>query len=199
MFIRRPFNLILLFFFGMLYAFGVQANEIKKIELTNKNWISLSSDPENKRGISYLTEAMFGTDIQLPDVTTMKGKAKFIEEISERNDFVKLGYLIEIEVASLDLEKIPKKYKEEKVEIIRGDKFTILPIEQVVYEISFVFSMKDTDGFVLGKVESKKHDIYSDKINRFQDIVSDDIPIKIANRIKTIVYHMVVRKCVTCD
>jgi hypothetical protein len=192
-YMKRFFYLILSIFFLASYVWVNQAAEAKSYELVNMGWMELSYDPDN-----IISEPVIHlADITLPKLTAVEGKAKYIEDISGSDDSVKLGYLFEITVASLDLQKVPEKYKKEwvvstKLKIVRP------PIEQVEYKISFVFDLKDKDGFVLKSFSSKEHSIRSGKINRIQDIASADIPIKIANKIKTIVFRLFVSECITC-
>lgn len=160
-------------------------------------WIPLSIDTNGKNGVFFKTEGLW-SDIPLPDVVDLSGKAKFIESINGKSDALNLGYIINVEVAPLDLEKVPQMYKEELVEVIKGREIAWQPIEQVIYEVAFEFFLKDADGFTLRDLISKKHDIYSGKQNRYQDIVIKKVPISLVKRISSISFHVVVGKCVTC-
>ena len=183
---------------ALISACEKQDNELNSLKLTNTEWIDLSWGIENKNSITYSTEALFGSDILLPDIVDISGKVKFIEGISGNDNLANLGYKINVKVAALDIDKVPQKYKEEKTLKIKDHEVTSLPIEQVVYEILFEFFLKDTDGFVINNIESKKHFIYSGQQNRYQDTVSAAFPINIANRVKSIDFKMGVTKCETC-
>jgi hypothetical protein len=189
---------VLLMTFAFQYTSVASGSEIDTA-LTNKGWISLSSNHAGKKPVSYLTEAIFGVDIALPEVTNLTGKVKFLEGIKGVNNSTNLGYLVEINVAPLDLSKVPQKYKEEKKEIINGEETIKLPIDQVVYEINFQFMLRDSDGFILKEIESKTHPISSGELNRIQEVAPESIAATIANRTRSVSFNMTVRKCLTCQ
>ena len=71
-------------------------------------------------------------------------------------------------------------------------------IQEVVYQVTFEFTLKDKDGFELIRLEGPKHSLYSGKDNRFQDKVSQPILKTVAERTKDVVLYMTVEKCKTC-
>ena len=93
-----------------------------------------------------------------------------------------------------------KEYKEESKEIIKAGEieFTVLPIEEVVYRVTFKFTLKDKDGFELAKLEGPKHFLYSGKSNRFQDKVYQTVLETVAEQTTDVVLYMSVEECETC-
>jgi hypothetical protein len=101
-------------------------------------------------------------------------------------------------VEKLDLEKVPKKYKEERKETYKAGEFTVMPIEKIVYRVVFEFTLKDKDGFEMVKLEGPKHSLYSGKTNQFQDKVNKLVSETIVERTREVVLHISVEECETC-
>jgi hypothetical protein len=116
----------------------------------------------------------------------LSGKCKFLRASTKsRNDELNLGYIVSVDIEKLDLQKVPQKYKVEKKEKSTAGEVTVLPIEEVVYSVTFEFILKDKDGFELLKIKSDPHNVYSGKVNEFQDVVSQAIPLAIAERVSS--------------
>jgi len=143
------------------------------------------------------SDAMFA-DISLPEIKQLEGKAKFIRD-GVSKDEVQLGYLVTVTVDNLDTSKIPAKYRKEKVEHYKGGPaFTIMPVEQVVYEARLDFILKDKDGFDLLALASQPINISSGKENKFQATFEQTVPISIASRTVEMVFSLYVKGCITC-
>ncbi len=139
------------------------------------------------------------SDIRLPDVK-ISGAAKFVDDGAVRPSSIRFGYKIAVDVAPLDLSKVPETYRKEKpIDIGGGKKITELPIEQVTYEVRFDFTLKDKDGFTLAEPKSEPHDIESGKMNYFQGFSTEAVPIGIASKTVIMLFEMNVVKCLTCD
>jgi len=105
-----------------------------------------------------------------------------------------------VEIAPLDVSKIPAKYRKKKpIDIGHGKTITELPVDQVSYEVRFDFELKDKDGFTLLELPSAVHTIESGKVNTFQALAPDAVPIGIASRTTQVVFGLGIMKCVTCE
>jgi hypothetical protein len=160
------------------------------------DWIELSK-PHDGKGITYSTEAIFKSDIRLPDVKHFGGKAKFVPNPS--SGAYSLGYLIDVSITSLDLDKVPKKYLKDKPEVIDGVSTMRLGIEQVHYVIRLRFTLRDKDGFTLLEVQSDAHTIESGKSNELQNLAKPQVPSEVAANVASILVQLGVEKCVTCQ
>jgi len=153
---------------------------------------------QKEKGYGFTTEALFNSDIPLPEIKRISGKSKFLKTQKSGTDEMNLGYVVSIDVEKLDLEKVPQKYKTERKEKYKAGEFTVPPIEELVYEVSFEFELRDKDGFELVKLQSPSHSLYSGKANQFQGIAKQPILQATAERVVNIVLHMTVEKCETC-
>lgn len=160
------------------------------------DWIELSK-PHDGKGITYSTEAIFKSDIPLPDVKQFSGKAKFVPTPSA--GAYGLGYVIDVSIPSLDLTKVPEKYIKDKPVVIDGVSTTRLGIKQVHYEIRLNFTLRDKDGFTLLEVQSDPHTIESGRSNQLQSLAKPQVPSEVASRVASIVVQLGVEKCVTCQ
>lgn len=163
------------------------------------DWFDLTP-PQGKAGITYSTKAFAESDISLPNVRAMKGSAKFVEDGSDHPTSVRLGYKLTVEIAPLDLTKVPDKYKKEKlIDLGRGRKITQLPIDQVTYEAIFEFTLKDKDGFTLLELKSDPQSVQSGITNFFQSFAPGNISAGVASRTFKIFLSMNVTRCFTCE
>ncbi len=175
------------------YYFGVTIKATK-----NFDWKELSLDPLGK-GYGFSSEALFNSDIPLPEIKKLSGKSKFLKPTSKsRDEDLSLGYIVKVDVDKLDLRKVPEKYKVEKKEKYKAGEFVISPPEEVVYSVTFKFQLKDKDGFEMVKLKSPSHNIYSGKVNTFQDVLKQPIPRHASEKTSSIVLSMTVEKCETC-
>ena len=161
------------------------------------DWKELSIDKTGK-GYGFTSEALFNSDISLPEIKSLSGKTKFIKSQNATSDEFNLGYVVSVDIDKINFEKIPQKYKVEKKEQYKAGEVTVLPIEEAVFEISFAFVLKDKDGFEIVKLKSPPHSLYTGKVNDFQDIVEQSISSAIADRTVSIVLNMTIEKCETC-
>ncbi|MCI0560510.1 MAG: hypothetical protein MN733_18645 [Nitrososphaera sp.] len=174
----------------------------KKRSITAE-WKQLSIEPASRGyrfsppaspGYGFSPEALFDVDIKLPDIKTLTGKAKFIDEPGR----IRLGYLITVVVEKLDLTKLPEKYRKERKVKTKAGEFTVVPSEQVFYAVRFEFTFRDKDNFALFTIKSPIHDLSSGKENQFQSIVEEPIPYNVAVRTSEIMFSMSIDKCLTC-
>lgn len=187
---------------GFILAFGAGwAASLLFLALSSprvsSDWYQLSPT-DGKKGIGFSTETLFKSDIALPDIKAISGTAKYAGDGLGASSTFRLGYKIAVEVAPLDLSKVPEKYKKEKP-VGHGKKFTLLPIDQVTYEVRFDFRLKDKDGFVLLELRSEAQSIESGKTNTFQGFAPTTVPVGIASRTSAILLSMTLTKCITCD
>lgn len=165
----------------------------------SSEWYRLSL-PRGEKGVSLTTDALFESDIGLPNVESISGTAKFINNNSDASTGIRLGYKVAVDVTVLDLMKVPAKYQEEKrIVTKRGRPITKLPITEVVYEIHFIFTLKDIDGFTLLELQSEPQSLTSGKTNMFQSLVLTTIPNGLAAQTTAIQVAMLVTKCGTCE
>jgi hypothetical protein len=188
------FSLLLGLFIGYWYA-TFNANKLPDVWIEKQN---IFTRGENS-GVSYLTEALFDSEIRLPDIKNMSAKVKFMNPHDTRSNLAALGYIMVVEVDKLDKNKIPQKYLMERKEKYKGGTFTRLPLEGVVFEVHFEFALIDRDGFQLAKIKGPKHNLLSGQINKFQDTVQDCVSIETAKRTVDLRPSMVVEKCLSCD
>ncbi len=160
-------------------------------------WIVLSTPSDNDEAVlTYSSDALFKSDIKLPPVKSLTGKAKFILDATSRNEAnIKLGYIVDTDIAPLDTAKLPDKYK--PVAENPGDKKP--PLDAVYYDVVFYFILKDKDGFPLMKVTSNKETVHSGAVNHFQLFAKTYIPQQIASSTKIINVRMEAIKCMTCS
>lgn len=162
----------------------------------SREWIPLTKPESNRRGIGYSFESLFASDISLPEVTSISGKAKLVEGTDAAGFGV--GYVTEVSINPLDLSKVPEEYKEDRVEMIDGHEVKALGITQVTFQATLTFLLKDADGFVLKEVVSESHFIESGKTNRLQSIAPGSISNSLASRVKAIDVKLNIEKCVIC-
>jgi hypothetical protein len=164
----------------------------------SSEWYRLSLPPE-ETGVNLATEALFRSDINLPNVESISGTAKFTNNNSDTAN-VHLGYKVAVDVAILDLAKVPAKYKEERQIASKiGKQITLLPITSVAYEVHFIFALRDIDGFTIFELQSKPQSLESGRINTFQNLAPTTIPNDVAARTTAIQVAMLATKCLTCE
>ena len=112
----------------------------------NFDWKELSIDQGGK-GYDFTSDALFNSDIALPEIKKLSGKSKFIKAPQSGSNELTLGYIVSVDVDKLDLQKVPQKYKVGKKEKYKAGEFAVQPIEAVVYEVTFEFVLKDKDDF----------------------------------------------------
>jgi hypothetical protein len=159
------------------------------------------SDNETKGSninVVYKTSALFDSDIKLPDILNISGKAKFLQHGDNSKNSISIGYLIDIQIASLDKTKIPKKYKGRKIPTRDGD-IEVLPLEQVTYEISSEIQLLDKDGFEIKTMKTPSHYIKSGKINNIQSKTNSMINYDQALLVKDMKLIISIDKCVSCQ
>jgi hypothetical protein len=145
-----------------------------------------------------LSTAAFLSDIALPKVTSLGGKAEFLPANSDENGG-RLGYIVHVVVPSLNLATVPKKYLQDKPLNVDGQTITQLAIKQVYYKAKAEFTLKDKDGFVIQKLTGPSETIASGKANTLQNTVSTITPTSIMARTKSIAMSLVLEKCLTCE
>ena len=161
-----------------------------------EGWIEVSI---SGHGYSYSSEALFDSDISLPDLSALHGKIKFLRYGADGGNHSQLGYLIRVSVKSLDTAKIPETYRQRRsVERHKGGEVILEPVQQVVYKVHFEFELKDKDGFVLMSTTSEPSYLYSGQENVFQGIAQQKISLEKAKHTKSVTLNMSVEKCETC-
>lgn len=155
-------------------------------------WISLTIP--DKGEVGYETVALFN-EVPLPEITNLKGDAKFV---SRSNGYF-IGYKIHFDIAHLDTTKVPKKYLIDKPDTINGIASTALGLKEVTYQASFEFTLMDKDGFELDKIQSGKEYIESGKKNEIQNMVEKSIPLKTIQLTKSIKLQLSIDKCISCN
>jgi hypothetical protein len=146
--------------------------------------------------------------IELPRVSKLNGKAKFINIGNNIAPQLQLGYRIVAHVDDLDLSKVPAKYLKENKEYKKGGfirtKLTgepfypDLPIKEVKYRFQFIFDLRNSDGFILKTLTGEDQYIHSGQDYTFQSVINEIIPLGIANQITNIAFILSLKECVTC-
>ena len=196
--IRCYLAIIVLIFLPARLAMAGLLADITSNSKSNE-WFDLKTD---NSGPSYSSDALFNSDISLPKIKKVSGKAKFINYTTKNPKDVVLGYIVNVTVENLDTSKIPKKYLEDKKEKYKGGEWTMLGISEVVYDVVLHFVLKDKDGFtlmVLTSGEEQGLSLYSGKTNQFQETIPTNlIPENIVKHTESISLEIHVEKCVTC-
>lgn len=148
-------------------------------------------------------EVVAKSDLPEPEIRQITGQAKFVDNQDNQdqgtNHTVRLGYKITVDVAPLDLAKVPEKYlKEKPIDIGGGKTITQLPIKQSTHKIRFDFTLKDSDGFKLMELRGDPENLESGRANKFQRLLSEPVPEILARRTTAIVSSLSIEKCVTC-
>lgn len=153
---------------------------------------------QNHFGISYTSEAIF-TDLPMPDIKSVSGKAKFIEGESANDN--ELGYIISVDMADLDFSKVPQKYKEshDKTALANGFTMETPPLTNANYKIEWEFILKDNDGFTLQKLRTGEPTyLVSGKTTVFQGKVAEKILRNVALKVRQIDLHPEIMSCESC-
>lgn len=160
--------------------------------------VKLSSsigDSTNSGSNLYYSFDVFLVDIALPDIKKIDGRAKLLRH--DKSKFA-IGYEIEIKIDSLKSEDIPDKYKEKRtIETAAGD-IEVLPLEEVLYEAFFEFTLMDKDGFEIKTIKSPSHNISSGKINAVTSKTDYLISTSKASLISDMELDVTITKCVSC-
>ena len=163
------------------------------------SWRPLATKTEAETfGIGYSTDAVF-SDLPMPEVKSVSGKAKFLDSVGPGQS-TELGYIINVDMAPLDLAKTPQRYKERKKEMINGVEATTEPITRAYYAIEFNFDLRDNDGFVLQTLQAKDlPSLASGTKNTFQAKIEQPIPYNTAIKVHDILVQPSIVKCHTCQ
>jgi hypothetical protein len=162
----------------------------------NTEWKPLAPG-EHHFGISYATDAIF-TDLPMPDIKSLSGKAKFIDGAG-RGEATEFGYIVTVEMADLELAKVPDRYKKTEKDTINGYEVTTEPLKQAYYKVEWEFQFKDKDGFLLGKYKALEEiSLVSGQTNVFQGKLQDKIPYDTAIRVHQIEIYPAIVKCHSC-
>jgi hypothetical protein len=132
--------------------------------------------------------------IRCPKIDNLIFSAKFVEPAGVAENSLSLSYIAEIYIEKLDKKDLPEKFF--KTFEDADAKWTYVPPDDVMYEISFKLALLDKDGFEIFNTDSPTESIRSGELNRVQNIVADKIPADIANRTKTIKPVIVLKKYV---
>lgn len=159
-------------------------------------WIEFSSE-DISHGFS--SEAIFGSEIPLPKVEKISGRTKFVASPVLGPLHASVGYLIDVVVEPLDPANVPPEYKEPRTIETPSGRFTISPVQEVVYEVSFKLSLKDQDGFVIEVLDGPAQTLTSGKTNTFQELINNDLGLLVQDNVHSIGLSMTVVRCITCD
>ena len=176
-------------------AGGLAMFAFLRLQHVSSSWFELT------RATSPLTfseDVAFRSDIALPDINEISGTAKFVPA-TDGSSSRKLGYLVQINVPSLDLRKVPGKYLVRKQLAIAGVKAYREPIKEVYYEVQLTFALKDRDGFTLAKLVSPSETVSSGKDNQLQNFATKTVTTDLAARTKLITLELYLMKCITCE
>lgn len=171
----------------------------------NSDWFVLSF-PSKTKSVFYSAEEIFKSNLSMPDVKILTGAGKFVNDGTEKQSTVRLGYKITVEVSHLNQDKGQKSIKSRGRTDTASDKeiplvtsspqggYKLVPLEHG-YEARFYFTLKDRDGFVLMNLISTPNDIIPSKANSFQGLVDDKILTGVASRTTEVTMSLEVKKC----
>lgn len=169
-------------------------------------WAAESTSPSWRplvRGPTGLSTEVVVADIPEPDVRKIAGQFKFVDSIDQgAGHTVRFGYKIEVDVAPLDLSKVPKRFLEEKrIDLGGGKSITQLPLTQSTEadQVRFEFLLKDRDGFTLMKLSGEPETMWTGKSNVFQRLLTEPVPENLAHRTIAVVESMTIEKCFSCQ
>ncbi|MFZ2493719.1 MAG: hypothetical protein WA208_19740 [Thermoanaerobaculia bacterium] len=152
----------------------------------------------SKGSIFWTDEALFQSDIALPDVQSTTAKVKFIAPPAGGVASKVIGYVAEIRVAPLAKKDIPARYLRKTTATMPVGVVTTPPLEQVSYSARLVFELLDKDGFKLGEIDGREHSIRSGETNRLQDMSEAAVPASLVQRVTRIRPRLWILKCQSC-
>jgi hypothetical protein len=159
---------------------------------SSDRWINIEFEKD-----SFKTNALLN-DLYFPDYKK-NGKIKFLEDGKGLN----IGYLIDVNVESLDISKIPKKYLIPKELVINGQKITQLPTSSVTFDISITFTLLDKDGFEVDSVKTQNISIQSGSNGKpLKQILQGKVGNVTKEKVKKVAKvksQITFEKCVTCN
>jgi len=151
-------------------------------------WIPVVSDGP---GIGF-NDKVISVDFSLPDSKKPTGKIKFLN----RDKGIQLGYMLTLPIDPKPTKDLPAKYSK-PTKTASG--WELEPPDQLEYEGSFSFTLKDADGFVLAQLTGPQHYITAGSQNQVQGTVDEIIPPSIVKRTRIVVVDFTVIDCVPCD
>lgn len=189
---KPPITICIFLFVALI---GCKNQDLSWYEFDNiKLSVSMndSTYSSSSSNLSFKDEALF-VDIPLPDIQAISGRAKLLKH---DNVHYAIGYEIDVIIDSLETKDIPEKYNK-KIKI--GDDIEVLPLQEVLYEVSFEFTLLDKDGFEIGKVKPKmNHNISSGKINKIKSKTDYNIQPQRALIVEDMGLDVTITKCVSC-
>lgn len=175
--------LLLFVFSSISFAFPFSSSD---------KWMNIEFEKD-----SFKTNALMN-DLYFPEYKK-NGKIKFLEDGKSLN----IGYLIDVNVESLDITKIPKKYLISKELIINGQKITQLPTSSVTFDISINFVLLDKDGFEIDSVKTQMIWIQSGSNGKpNKQILQGKVGNLTKEKVKKVAKvksQITFEKCVTCN
>lgn len=181
---------------GGLVGWWLHGRQLSKV---SDAWYEVNPIPLKGKhsGLGYSSEALFNSDIPLPEVTVATAKMKFLPAQDGRAYI--LGYVVVIEIAKLYSAKVPEKYKSQKPITSKTGKWMMDPLKEVVYELHLSFELQDKDGFQLLEVTGPKHNVSSGQQSTLQEAIQQSVSLDVASRTKRIVPKLSIDRCVSCD
>jgi hypothetical protein len=183
-----------------VYAAGALEHVASLLQTTD-SWVTSGPLPLKgpESAISYNDEAMFGADIQLPNIEEFAVKSKFIPPaVGDSTGTRIMGYVAEVRIASLDKKNVPQRYLQKSVTQTKSGPITTEPLEQVTYAAQFTLDLIDQDGFKLGEVLGTRQWIESGKTNVLQELTDKPLELYLVRRVKKVKPHMLVIRCESC-
>ncbi len=158
-------------------------------------WFQISKNEK-----TTLTNQVFvESDIPVAEVLSLRGRACIVDHSARAQGPVSVGYILDLELSRIDPKKIPKKYATDKP--IVGGKLIEPAIIVPTYNVKFVFSLLDKNGFVIYEIESPEHSVTSGKVNSIKGQTESGIQRSKANLVKEILVwtHFVLTHGVRSD
>src|SRR5579872_61591 len=154
----------------------------------SSGWIAVVSDGG---GFSMETAALNG-DIPWPGTTKPSCRVKFLN----RDNGQQLGYVIKLPIKPNPTAALPEKYRR----TTKGSNgFEFSPPDEVLYEGHFEFTLKDTDGFVLMKMDGPTEHLSAGSDNAVQGSTEQTVPTSVVNRTKRVDVSFVSVSCNPCQ
>ena len=160
---------------------------------TSGEWAADKKPDKERIPVLASDEVILGDkDIGPPDVTGLKGKAKFLDTNPDpASGDLPLGYIIEVTMKPTDLTKVPDKYKHDKD---LGNGVTLPALVDARYQVNFDFVLLDKDGFELLKLESPETALMAGGTRVIQDHTKATVPRAIASKVASVQYELTIIK-----
>lgn len=131
------------------------------------------------------------------------GKIKFIPSGYD-SELLVTGYVIDLDIAPLDVAKIPQEYTKPWKTILMGREFEEEPIKKLSMKVKVLLELKDKDGFLISKLDDINIETFSGEgsqnyKNTYQGKLMVGITKDMVKQVKSVEGQIVIDECTTCN